>query len=264
MRRMVEIGLGSLVVRRRLPIDAGAATIFASGKVGGLKFILKNSRNWDPEFVCIAVILVKSGQTVWDVGANVGLFSKAAAFHAGERGRVISIEADIDAVTLLNRTCQLHSPKHAKMTVLPVAVSDTVGFVRFSIAKRARAANSIQGYGSTQTGGVSETRTLPCVTLDSLLEHFPAPDMLKIDVEGAEFLVLQGGNRLLSNVRPVIYCEVAEKARSEVTRLLEHHGYGLWDGSRFDGTTRTKISIAAHNTVAIPEEKVAEYERLNV
>ena len=94
------------------------------------------------------------------------------------------------------------------MTALPVAISDSVGFVSFSIAKRARAANSIQGYGSTQTGGVSETRTLPCVTLDSLLKHFPTPDVLKIDVEGAELGVLQGGSQLIDNVRPVIYCEL--------------------------------------------------------
>lgn len=263
-RRMAEIVLAPLVIKRHLPNDAGAGTIFTSSKVGGLKYLLKGSRNWDPELIRIAATLIKPGHVCWDIGANVGLFSKAAAFHAGEAGEVISIEADLDAVSLLNRTCQLHSQEHAKMTVLPVAVSDSAGFVSFSIAKRARAANSIQGYGSTQTGGVIETRTLPCVTLNNLLANFPVPDVLKIDVEGAELNVLQGGGELIDKFRPVIYCEVAKRVQGDVTRLLRQHDYRIWSGSGFDGTLRPEVSIAVRNTVAIPAEKVNEYERFDV
>ncbi len=261
VRRLAEVGLGPLIIRRRLPRAAGAGAIVVSGKVGGLKYLLKSARFWDPELLDIAAQLVKDGHSVWDVGANVGLFSKAAAFHAGAQGRVLSIEADLDAVALLNRTCRLRSPCHAEMTVLPAAISDSVGFVRFLIAKRARAANSIEGFGSTQSGGVKETRTLPCVTLDSLLGHFPAPHILKIDVEGAELGVLEGGGKVLGQFRPAIYCEVSREVRSEVTCLLQDHSYRLWDGSGFDGTLHPGISLATHNTVAIPEEKVEEYAR---
>jgi len=145
------------------------------------------------------------------------------------------------------------------MTVLPVAISDADGFVRFAVAKRARAANSIEGYGSTQTGGVSELRTLPCASLDNLLEHFPAPHLVKIDVEGAEALVLQGGARLLEKIRPAIYCEVQKESQTEVTRLLRQHSYKLWDGEAFHGTCRPETRLATNNTVAIPIEKVERY-----
>lgn len=260
VRRLTEVVLGPLTLKRRLPDTAGSGLVIASAKVGGLKYLLKNSDQWDPELLSIAALLVRTGQSVWDVGANVGLFSKAAAFHAGAEGRVLSIEADLDAVALLNRTCRYRLPGHADMTVLPVAISDSVGFVRFAIAMRARAANSIEGFGSTQTGGVKEIRTLPCATLDSLLAHFPAPDVLKIDVEGAELGVLRGAERVLGQSRPVIYCEVTDCTRAEVATLLQSSAYMLWDGEGFDGSSNSKrISDMTTNVVAIPQERTETF-----
>jgi len=200
---------------------------------------------------------VRTGDSVWDVGANVGLFSRAAGHFAGPGGEVLSVEADVDAVRLLNRTCQLPAPGHAAMTVLPIAVSETTGFIRFSIAKRARAANAIEGFGSTQTGGVKETRVLPCFPLDTLLAHFRRPDVLKIDVEGAECMVLRGAETILRDIRPLIYCEVQDQSRAEVVGLLEGQGYALWDGIDYrgdgDGTT---VGAATTNLVGIPQERL--------
>jgi FkbM family methyltransferase len=259
LRRLAELSLGPLVVKRRLPRQSGGGAIVVSGRVGGLKFLLRPARLWDPELLEIAARIVRPGDTVWDVGTNVGLFSKAAAFHAGRGGRIISIEADLDAVALLNRTSRLHAADHAEMTVLPVAVGEVVGFVRFCIAARARAANFVEGFGSTQTGGVKEVRTLPCVSLDSLTAHFPLPDVVKIDVEGAELGVFNGAREVLAKARPIIYSEVSEDARVEVARLLVANGYRLWDGARFRHGDFTEVSLAAYNTVAIPVEKVPRY-----
>lgn len=257
-RRIAEVLLGPWTFRRRLPAQSGGGVLVVSGRVGGLKYLLKKSDTWDPELLNIAKLLVSSGDVVWDIGANVGLFSKAAAFFAGANGQVLSIEADLDAVALLNRTCTFRSDDHACMTVLPVAMSDSAGIVRFAIAKRARASNSIEGFGSTQTGGVKEIRTLPSTTLDRLMDDFRSPNVLKIDVEGAERRVLRGAGRLLSEARPVIYCEVRDDTRVEVAELLEAQEYTLWDGFGFVGiTSNNAISARTTNVVAIPNEKRA-------
>ena len=97
-----------------------------------------------------------------------------------------------------------------------------------------------------------------------LMEFHSTPDILKIDVEGAELNVLRGGSQLIDNVRPVIYCEVAKKVHRDVTQLFKEKRYQLWDGSKFDGTLQPEVSFAAFNTVAIPAENVKEYERLDV
>ena len=75
---------------------------------------------------------------------------------------------------------------------------------------------------------VRETQTVPTVTLDSLVEHFPIPDMVKIDVEGAELLVLEGGSKVLNN-HPTLHCEVPERNTSAVQQLLNDFGYTLFD-----------------------------------
>jgi FkbM family methyltransferase len=257
IRTAAEILLGPVTIQRHLPASAGGGAIYASGRVGGLKYLLKPASAWDPELLWIAETLVRTGDSVWDVGANVGLFSRAAGHFAGSNGAVISIEADVDAVRLLNRTCQLSAPGHAAMTVLPIAVSEATGFIRFSIAKRARAANAIEGFGSTQTGGVKETRVLPCFPLDALLGHFRRPDVLKIDVEGAECMVLRGAETILRDIRPLIYCEVQDQSRAEVVGLLEGYGYVLRDGVDYrggdDGAT---VTSSTSNLVGIPQERV--------
>lgn len=259
LRRFAEVLLGPITFRRRLPAHSGGGRIVVNGKVGGLKYAFRASSRWDPKLLDIARMLVETNASVWDVGANVGLFASAAAFHSGRDGAVLAIEADFDAVALLNQTRKLHEPGHAPITILPVAVSDRCGVVKFDIAKRARAANAIQGFGSTQTGGVMETRTLPCATLDSLLAHFRAPDVLKIDVEGAELGVLRGAGHVIGSVRPFIYCEVQGSTRNEAVALLTDNGYRVMDGDRFDGNG---IPLDANgdtsNLLAIPSEKMAK------
>jgi FkbM family methyltransferase len=257
-RRAAEVLSSSIRVRRQLPATDGGGFLVASSRVGGLKYLFKRSDQLDPELLRITRLLVDTGNVVWDIGTNVGLFSIAAAARCGPDGSVISIEADLDAVALLNDTCRLRLPNHAVMTVIPVAVGSANGFVKFSIAKRARASNSIQGYGHSQMGGVSEIRVLPCITLDTLLEHFPAPQVLKIDVEGAEKDVLTGATRLLSEIRPLIYCEVANQCAEVVTSMLKKHKYRLWDGAKFSGNFVDELTLATNNTVAIPEEKTGK------
>ncbi|HEY6940489.1 FkbM family methyltransferase [Dokdonella sp.] len=259
VRRWAEALLRPLVLRRRMPASAGRGWLVVSAKVGGLKYLLKPAERWDPELVRIASRLVSEGDIVWDVGANVGLFSKAASERAGPRGHVVALEADDDAATLLLRTAQLASSRCAPMTVVPTAVGRRCGFASFAIARRARASNALEGYGSTQTGGTREVRRVASTSLDALIDRFGAPDVVKIDVEGAEMEVLEGASRLLVEVRPAIYCEVCSATRSAVSRLLHAHSYAMWDGADFDQAEGLGIALAAGNTVAIPLEKRARY-----
>jgi hypothetical protein len=93
---------------------------------------------------------------------------------------------------------------------------------------------------------------VPTLTLDVLLESFPRPQVLKIDVEGAEALVLAGAERLLSSARPVVFVEVALEVAHEVAQILRNHQYRIYDGA-----TLKEIGIgqpATWDTVAIPSE----------
>jgi FkbM family methyltransferase len=204
----------------------------------------------DPFLLGMAARLVKPGMTVWDVGANVGLFTFAAAFAAGPAGRVLAVEADDWLAELLRRSARTAPPAYAPVEVLAAAVSDVPGPVEFFIARRGRAGNHLGSVpGSTQTGGTREVRRVDAVTLDGLLDRSPAPQVLKIDTEGAELLCLRGAGRLLREVRPVLLCEVGDDNAAAVGRLLREHGYTLFDAERPDGPP---VERPAWNTLAIP------------
>jgi hypothetical protein len=98
-------------------------------------------------------------------------------------------------------------------------------------------------------GGVRSTRLVPTVTLDWLAARFPAPDVLKIDVEGAELAVLAGGAAVLA-AAPVLICEVSAQNTAGVSGLLAEHGYTLYDGDRGQGE-RVPVRAAPFNTLAI-------------
>lgn len=219
----------NVVLRRRLPTRVGGGRIYVSPDAS-LRFWRWNMEKTDPRLFDWAEEFVSKGDIVWDVGANIGLFAFSAASRAGSAGYVIAIEADIWLAELLRKSAAHQSNGNAPVEILPVAVSDSLGMAKFNIASRGRCANHLaESCGSTQTGGVRNSVMVASVTLDSLLERLPAPQILKIDVEGAEHKVLQGGSKLLSTIRPTILCEVSSENKKDVGVLLRSYGYSFFD-----------------------------------
>ncbi len=168
---------------------------------------------------------IREDSVVWDIGANVGVFSLGAASIARE-GKVLAVEADTWMAQLINKSLQIRANRGLNIQALPCAVSDRNGVATFLIARRGRASNTLElAGGRSESGGVREKVTVPTLTLDTLLEYFDVPSFVKIDVEGAEALVLEGAGGLLSQIRPTIYIEVGEEANVEVPAILGKAGY---------------------------------------
>lgn len=104
----------------------------------------------------------------------------------------------------------------------------------------------------SQAGGIRYVQHVPTLTLDSMLDRFTPPDVVKIDVEGAEKLVLAGSDRLLSEVRPRFYIEVGGEQNADVANVFRMHDYRLYDG---DSTDRVELNECAFNTLAVPGEQ---------
>jgi FkbM family methyltransferase len=208
----------------------------------------------DPGLLRLVTETVRAGAVVWDVGANVGLFSFAAAVAAGPAGRVLAIEPDTVLVALLRRSAAANQG-HAPVEVLPAAIAADCGVARLHIAKRNRSTNYLDGFGTTQTGGVRTTELVPTVSLDWLASRFPAPDVIKIDVEGAEAQVLAGAGEVL-RARPRIICEVAGENAAAVGARLRALGYTLYDADQA-AADRVAMDSAPYNTLAV---SVAAYD----
>jgi FkbM family methyltransferase len=247
LRSALEQTTHRIVVQRRLPPPFAGARIHVTTE-GGLRYLARTMAQADPVLLRLAAEVVRPGSTVWDIGANVGLFSFAAAAAAGPDGRVLAVEPDTVMVGLLRRSAAANR-SGAPVEVLPAAASDKVSVARFHIARRNRATNHLDGFGTSEAGGVRSTQTVMTVTLDWLAARFPAPDVIKIDVEQAERAVLAGGPRVLS-LAPAIICEVAAPNSGSVWEILNARGYTVFDGD-LPERDRVPTTAAPFNTLAI-------------
>ena len=226
----------------------------------GLKYLCRPMDRIDPALCNVAAEFVKSRSVVWDVGANIGLFAFSAAHHAGPEGRVLAFEADTWLVQLLRRSASLQPASSAPVEVVPVAVAGECDLRTFHLSSRSRATNALAGYGaaggiSGQTAGgipgqIKEEQTVSAVSLDWCAKRRPLPDLIKIDVEGAELEVLTGARYILEVRRPVIVCEVSSTSSPAVTALLKDMGYRIFNADA-PTASRTELPAAPWSTLAI-------------
>jgi FkbM family methyltransferase len=245
------------VFRRRLGTKYGAAQFFVTPECG-LRYLRGNLELVDPALLDLAHELIKPGAVVWDVGANLGLFSFASAGLAGPQGKVFSVEPDTYLVGLLRRSAQLKNDHAAPVTVIPCAMSEAISLAAFNIAARARASNFLEGHGQSQTGGIRESQSVLTMTLDWLATQIPAPDLIKIDTEGADFRVLCGGSKLLREKQPDLIFEGYDEVADKATKYLSDLGYVLFDAS-LPPRSRRPLSRAVAATLAMPAVKAAAY-----
>ena len=248
LRAVLEQASHRLVIRRRLPPPFSAARIYASPE-GGLRYLRPRMGRVDPVLLRLVAETVRPGSTVWDIGANVGLFSFAAAVAAGPHGHILSVEPDTVMVGLLRRSAAACG-RRAPVEVLPAAVADKCDVARFYIAKRNRSTNHLDGFGTTQTGGIRAIELVPTVSLDWLATHFPQPDVIKIDVEGAEARVLAGATTVCCVPGRASFVKSPRKTLRRYATILTELDYTLYDGEQ-PADRRLPAGEAPPNTLAI-------------
>jgi len=252
-RHLLERISRNRVLRRHLPSRAGGRVFYASPDAA-LRYLNPNLEVIGHALIDFVLQHIQSGDVVWDLGANVGLFAISAAHRVGLTGRVIAIEPDPFLASLLHRSAHHKTNCDLNVDVLCAAISDQAGIAKFLIANRGRASNSLaQAGGRTQAAGSRYTQYVPTLTLDDLLATFPAPTVLKIDVEGAEVMVLNGGKKVLSEIRPTVYVEVGPEQREAIASILRANDYALFDG---DSSSGAEIDLCRFNTLALPREKM--------
>ena len=162
---------------------------------------------------------VLDGDIVFDIGANVGLYSLLASELVGPRGRVFAFEPLPRNFDYLVR----HSALNGCHNIVPIqrAVSRKGGSARFKDT-----AGSAEGHLVRIS---SEGTEVSVVSLDELLERneIPAPTVLKIDVEGEEFNVLRGAAKLLRAHAPIIFLSTHERDGGKSLEYLASLGYTI-------------------------------------
>ena len=236
--------------RYRLPPIYGGCRMYMSPEAGLRYWLPRRALRTDQKLLMNAAEMVKPGSVVWDVGANMGLFTFAAAGLAGPNGRIYALEPDAVMAGLLRRSALLN-PAAAPVEVIPCAVSESVALARLNIARRSRTSNYLEGFGMSQTGGVREVETVLTVSLDWLAQQIPLPDVLKIDVEGAELNVFRGVSQVLKEKRPFLIFEMDGSHWEEISHMLHGLGYTLYNSDLLPAE-RQPLTEPCFNVLALP------------
>jgi FkbM family methyltransferase len=158
------------------------------------------------------------GMTVWDIGANVGLYTLASARAVGPTGHVCAFEPMPRNLRCLRRHIALNWLDN--VAICDAAVVDVTGMVRM-------AEGDSPSEFHAHAHGTCEVRA---ITLDDWTSN-PGkrfPDVVKIDVEGSEDAVLRGGMQAFTASRPLIYLALhGERQRRTCYQLLTQWGYQL-------------------------------------
>ncbi len=189
---------------------------------------------------------VRPGDVVYDVGAHIGYLTLLAARLAAAEGHVYAFEAHPRNRALLERNIQMN--RAGNVTVVPAAVSDHGGEVEFALFSYSFVGRIVDA----ETPADGERVRVPALTLDEFLTTGARPpQVLKIDVEGAEARVLAGALKLIEQHRPVIIAEVREGECERVVRAeVLARGYRL---QPLRAANRTFEGIPLTDVLLLPE-----------
>jgi FkbM family methyltransferase len=152
---------------------------------------------------------VKRGETVVDVGANVGQYAVLFGVLVGPTGKVFSFEPDSEPRTLLEQNLAINHIASV-VHIEPMALFDKVGTHTF-YSRPGDSMGSLERAGFGSNAGLADIRetTVHTIPLDDYLvsNGLSDPDWLKIDAEGAEINVLRGASRALHGQTRIV-CEL--------------------------------------------------------
>ena len=202
-----------------------------------------------------------------DIGANVGFYTVLASTVVTV-GPILTIEANPKNVLILREQIQLNDLQNT--TVMDFALGNVAGEVAFSDSSRET--------GSLASGDEADGCVIkvPCKTLDAVLGSLALPDctIAKMDVEGCEEMILQGGTKTLVQKRIGVWLfELADtglkrhhSSAEQLVKIFNDHGYSVhyWDeesrrlGKRGDETDTDRANYIA----CLDAERIVQRLRL--
>lgn len=209
--------------------------IFHIDPVSQFAMALTSTRGYEPEISGALAHFLKSAATFVDIGANEGFFAVMASKLVGATGKIIAVEPQTRLKTVVERNFQLNRVSNA--TLLPYAISDREGTVELFVSP------------DTNTGSTALHRTtryplhretVTVTTLSKLFESagIHTADLVKMDIEGAEFEAVLGSpdlfksHRIKAFVFELHHAAISSRGRdpAAVERFLESCGYTVAQG----------------------------------
>lgn len=273
---------------RKLPRGYSVIIPALAKIVRSLQEVIVNTKHNGPlcldlrEYVCIAVFVrgsyvhqlpedhvlehtLKPGMKVFDIGANIGYYTVYFSRRVKDSGLVVAVEPTPRGFRLLTRNAALCAPN---VVILQAAIGAEPGRAQFFQNRRLN-------ISTVRFGETTDKSSVNVKTIDQLTNDYGQPDVIKIDVEGAELHALNGATETLSKGNPPIimieYCEA---------NAANFGGYSLSDLLKFFPTDRYKTfrivspgilrdisddsDSMTNDYLVVPHERLSHVESLRV
>jgi FkbM family methyltransferase len=210
--------LGSEVKPRRIVGGLASGYRIYVSPAGQLGYLLGTD---EPHLQRAIREYVAQGDTVYDIGANLGYVSLSLAKRVGPNGRAIAFEPVPQNIHAFRQNIEINEITNVRL--LEFAASDRAAEAVIRVAENLSTA-SLVWHRDNPSATELAIRT---VSIDELVEEgeIGYPKFVKIDVEGAEGAVLQGMRRTVAAARPVLFVECSEAGREKAWHLLRELGY---------------------------------------
>lgn len=221
------------ILNKNLPLGMTRIEVSAGPLAGAtLELDLQQQKDYwlgtyETEFLNALEDWVKPGSVVYDAGANIGYLSLCLARLTGENGQVIAFEAMPDMLDRLHINLDLN-PEGRRVRVIHSAVTDRSGKTIFKIGPSG-GTGKVEGAAGRQLE-YRKMIEVQAVSLDDVVFVFnnPAPQFIKMDIEGGEVLAFLGMERILSDIRPVLAVELhGKEAATTAWEACQRFGYAI-------------------------------------
>jgi FkbM family methyltransferase len=206
----------------------------------------------DPDYYLISKIL-RAGEHFVDVGANIGIVTLIASKVVGEHGKVYAIEALPSTRDQLIQNLSLNSTKN--VVVVPFALLDQNRDANFYASEDGNiGGSSLSSSGNKARPVMVEGRTFNSLLADGTIERC---DVLKIDIEGAEVLALNGMGSLFERSKPrAVMIEISDvllaqfsSTPAEIINFFLVHGYEWFKATQNGFKRLRELEIKGFNNL---------------
>lgn len=179
-------------------IEVGSFKLIVDQSDFGVSMHISEDESYEPHLMNFMRSTIKPGMAVVDIGANIGLFSM---FAASLGASVTSFEPNSENCRLLLMSAAANGFEN-RINLRPLALSSSEGYTCFSTF-----VGSNGGILPTKTETLSNPNCMvvPTARLDDL--SLGKIDLIKVDVEGAEYHVLRGAEQTIRRFKPIITTE---------------------------------------------------------
>lgn len=221
--------------------------------------------DYEPDNTKVFKSLLRPGDSVLDIGANIGYFTLLSRSLVGYAGTVYSFEASSSIMALLKKNIRLN--EITNIETYHNAVVERERMLTFYESSEAHL-----GISSIRAASAPNCKaySIRGVSIDSLADRLKKISLIKLDIEGAEYLALRGCDGLIRRDRPYIVMELTDgflhemgTSGSDILDFLRRRKYACyrntWHGLEIlDGAPPDQCNI-----LAVPEEKEKDFRGRN-